>query len=209
MSRQKRRFSQKTRNRHVRKEKPIMIITAEGRNETETQYFSGFRTADCPYIIRIHKAGHVTDPAKLAESIRKRWDDEDADIRTGDRALVIVDLDNDESKAREIQRLENENRVEEYIVSNPSFEVWYLLHYEYSTRYYKDADATIKELRKHYKGYEKATDMFPVLKDRMKEAIANAEKLEAYHKTEEHLHPDVKCNPYTDVHKLVKLMSER
>ena len=34
----------------------------------------------------------------------------------------------------------------------------------------------------------------------------SAEKLEDYHNAEEHLHPDANCNPYTDVHKLVKLI---
>ena len=122
MSKSGRSFSSKKRNKQSRKEKP-MIITAEGRNETEAKYFNGFRTPDCPYIIKFHKAGHLTDPTKLAESIRKRWDDEDADVRTGDLAFVIVDLDNKESEAKEIQQLEAKNRVEKFIVSNPSFEV--------------------------------------------------------------------------------------
>lgn len=204
MSKAGRSFSSKQRNKQNRKEKPMIIITAEGRNETEAQYFNNFRTADCPYIIKFHKAGHVTDPTKLAASIRKRWDDEDADVRTGDMAFVIVDLDNKESKAKEIQQLEAKNRVEKFIVSNPSFEVWYLLHYEYSTRSYMNADAVIRELRKHYPGYEKTSDMYPLLKDKMGDAITNAEKLEDYHKEEEYSHPDVNCNPYTDVHKLVK-----
>ena len=93
MSGKKRSFSKKTRNKHDRKEKPMVIITAEGRNETESKYFNGFRTADCPYIIKVHKAGNITDPTKLAISIRKRWEDEEADIRTGDKAFVVVDLD--------------------------------------------------------------------------------------------------------------------
>ena len=208
MSKSGRSFSSKKRNRQNRKEKPMILITAEGRNETEAKYFNGFRTPDCPYIIKFHKAGHLTDPTKLAESIRKRWDDEDADVRTGDMAFVIVDLDNKESKAKEIRQLEAKKRVEKFIVSNPSFEVWYLLHYEYSTRSYMNADAAIRELRKHYPGYEKTSDMYPLLKDKMGEAIDNAEKLETYHKAEEHPHPDVKCNPYTDVHKLVNLLKE-
>ena len=206
MSKQKRTFSEKTRNRQSRKEKPMLIITAEGRNETESRYFSCFNTADCPYIIRIHKAGHVTDPTKLAASIRKKWKEEGAHKQIGDRALVIVDLDNNESKAKEIRRLKNKNDIEEYIVSNPSFEVWYLLHYEYSTRSYKDADAVIRELKKHYPGYEKTSDMYSLLKNKMGDAIANAEKLEAYHNVEEHQHPDASNNPYTDVHKLVKVL---
>jgi len=204
MSKPGRSFSSKKRNKQSRKEKPMIIITAEGRNETEAQYFNNFRTAVCPYIIKFHKAGHLTDPTKLAESIRKRWDAEDADVRTGDMAFVIVDLDNKESKAKEIQQLEVKNRVEKFIVSNPSFEVWYLLHYEYSTRSYINVGAAIKELKKYHPGYEKTSDMYPLLKDKMDEAIANAEKLEAYYNVEEHLHPDANCNPYTDVHKLVK-----
>ena len=206
MSKPGRSFSSKKRNKQSRKEKPMIIITAEGRNETEARYFNNFRTADCPYIIKFHKAGHLTDPTKLAESIRQRWDAEDADVRTGDMAFVIVDLDNKESKAKEIQQLEAKNRVEKFIVSNPSFEVWYLLHYEYSTRSYMNADAVIRELKKHYPGYEKTSEMYPLLKEKIDEAIVNAEKLEDYHKAEEHSHPDANCNPYTDVHNLVKIL---
>lgn len=206
MSKPNRSFSTKKRNRQNRKEKPLVIITAEGRNETEARYFNGFRTPDCPYIIKFHKAGHLTDPTKMAESIRKRWDAEEADVRTGDMAFVVVDLDNKESKAKEIQQLEAKNGVEKFIVSNPCFEVWYLLHYEYSTRSYINADAVIRELKKHFPGYEKTSDMYPVLKGNMDEAIANAEKLEEYHKVEEHMHPDTACNPYTDVHKVVNVL---
>lgn len=206
MSKTGRSFSSKKRNRQNRKEKPMIIITAEGRNETEAKYFDGFRTPDCPYIIKFHKAGHLTDPTKLAESIRKRWDAEEADVKTGDMAFVIVDLDNKESKAKEIQQLEAKNRVEKFIVSNPSFEVWYLLHYGFSTKSYINADAVIRELKKYYPEYEKTSDMHSRLMEKTGEAIANAEKLESYYKKEEHLHPDVKCNPYTDVHKIVKML---
>ena len=122
----------------------MIIITAEGKNETEAKYFDGFRTPDCPYIIKIHKAGNLTDPTKLAESIRKRWAAEEADVRTGDMAFVVVDLDNKEDKAKEIQQLEAKNRVEKFIVSNPCFEVWYLLHYGFSTKSYINADAVIR-----------------------------------------------------------------
>jgi len=206
MSESGRSFSTKKRNKRNRKEKPMIIITAEGRNETESRYFNGFKTAGCPYIIKFHKAGHLTDPTKLAVSIRKRWDAEEADVRTGDMAFVIVDLDNKESKAKEIQQLEAKNNIERFIVSNPSFEVWYLLHYGFSTKSYVNADAVIRELKKHYPEYEKTSDMHSRLKEKTGKAIANAEKLESYYKKEEHLHPDEKCNPYTDVHKIVKML---
>lgn len=206
MSKSGRSFSSKKRNKQSRKEKPMIIITAEGRNETEARYFNNFRTADCPYIIKFHKAGNLTDPTKLAESIRKKWDAEDADVRTGDMAFVVVDLDNNEDKGKEIQQLEARNRVEKFIISNPCFEVWYLLHYGFSTKSYINADAVIRELKKHYSEYEKTSDMYPLLKDKMDDAIANAEKLEKYHEVERHSPPDVKCNPYTDIHKLVKII---
>ena len=206
MSKSGRSFSSKKRNKQSRKEKPMIIITAEGRNETEARYFSNFRTADCPYIIKFHKAGNLTDPTKLAESIRKRWDAEEADVRTGDMAFVVVDLDNKEDKAKEIQQLEAKNRVEKFIVSNPCFEVWYLLHYGFSTKSYINADAVIKELKKHYPRYEKTSDMYSLLKNKMDDAITNAEKLEKYYEKEEQLHTDVSRNPYTDVYKIVKML---
>jgi len=206
MSKSGRSFSSKKRNKQSRKEKPMIIITAEGRNETEARYFSNFRAADCPYIIKFHKAGNLTDPTKLAESIRKRWDAEEADVRTGDMAFVVVDLDNKEDKAKEIQQLEAKNRVEKFIVSNPCFEVWYLLHYGFSTKSYINADAVIKELKKHYPRYEKTSDMYSLLKNKMDDAITNAEKLEKYYEKEEQLHTDVSRNPYTDVYKIVKML---
>ena len=206
MSKPGRSFSSKKRNKQSRKEKPMIIITAEGRNETEARYFSNFRAADCPYIIKFHKAGNLTDPTKLAESIRKRWDAEEADVRTGDMAFVVVDLDNKEDKAKEIQQLEAKNRVEKFIVSNPCFEVWYLLHYGFSTKSYINADAVIKELKKHYPRYEKTSDMYSLLKNKMDDAITNAEKLEKYYEKEEQLHTDVSRNPYTDVYKIVKML---
>ena len=58
MSKPGRAFSSKKRNKQNRKEKPMIIITAEGKNETEAKYFDSFRTPDCPYIIKFHKAGY-------------------------------------------------------------------------------------------------------------------------------------------------------
>ena len=58
MSKPGRSFSSKKRNKQSRKEKPMIIITAEGKNETEAKYFDSFRTPDCPYIIKFHKAGY-------------------------------------------------------------------------------------------------------------------------------------------------------
>ena len=74
--------------------------------------------------------------------------------------------------------------------------------------YTQNADAVIRELKKHYPGYGKTSEMFPLLKDKMGNAITNAEKLEEYHKAEKHPHPDSSCNPYTDVHKLVKIITQ-
>ena len=67
----------------------------------------------------------------------------------------------------------------------------------------------IIELKKHYAEYEKTSDMYPLLKDKMSEAVANAEKLEAYHKEEAYQHPDANCNPYTDVHSLIKILLKK
>ena len=57
-----RNFQKKKRNDVNRQRKPVMIITAEGKNKTENLYFNSFREQYGKYTIRFVKAGHYTDP---------------------------------------------------------------------------------------------------------------------------------------------------
>ena len=71
------------------------------------------------------------------------------------------------------------------IINVPCLEFWFLLHYKYTSRFYKDFDELKSDLKKHLRDYEKSKDYFVKgpkdiyvrLKDMLKTAIDNSQKL--------------------------------
>ena len=122
---------------------------------------------------------------------------------------AVFDYDED-SCFNEIIRNSKNNDVT-YIFSNMAFEFWFLLHFRYTTKDFKNADLT-KELSKHLKfQYDKSQNTRKHLdilfseehKSRINEVIENSEKAYCYHKENSgNKHSDwCSC---TNVHKLIK-----
>lgn len=64
------------------------------------------------------------------------------------------------------------------LVSSPCFEIWFLCHYGASTKQYLSNEHVLDELRKEIPSYGKSKDkMFDLTKDKIEDAIRNAEKL--------------------------------
>jgi hypothetical protein len=61
--------------------------------------------------------------------------------------------------------------------SCPCFEIWFLLHFEYSTKAYIDAKQLIKSLKKHIPDYQKNDVPHSNLFINLEQAKMNAEKL--------------------------------
>lgn len=89
------------------------------------------------------------------------------------------------------------------IVSAPCIELWFLLHYEYTTAMISSNDV-IERLRKHYPKYEKNCNIYSEIKDRMDIAIENSKKLEHYQKQNSKKLQTVEANPYTEMYKMVE-----
>ena len=70
MSRQ---FSRKKRDAKIRKPKPLIVIIAEGKNVTETNYFKSFQNQFAAYNIKILSVGHETDPKNMLELDNKNY----------------------------------------------------------------------------------------------------------------------------------------
>lgn len=92
------------------------------------------------------------------------------------------------------------------IISNPCFEIWFLLHYKYSTRSYmsniggkKAWEYIIEEIPSNFfRSYAKGSyNIYDELKGNTPIAIKNAEKLAEYQQNNQN------SNPYTDVFRLV------
>ena len=200
MSRQ---FSSKKRSIRVRKRKPVMLIIAEGRNQTETLYFDSFNNSKSLYTIKIVKGGNKTSPAKLLHKLEEQWHEYQLDERYGDIAFIVLDLDIDPKKATEIKRLSVETGFVTFIISNPCFEVWFLLHFRYSTKGYIDGESVIKDLKKYLPAYTKSSNVSVVIDDLLQDALNNANKLEEYYNSLDYKWPSVSRNPWTDVHKVI------
>ena len=87
--------------------------------------------------------------------------------------------------------------------SNPCFELWFLLHFEYRNTAIGTKEC-IDKLKKHLPDYQKnAVDMYKnkKLKDKQEQAIKKATRLEN-NKQE----PPAENNPGTTVHTLVELL---
>ena len=192
-------FDFKRRGVPRRKRKPTYLIIAEGRNKTETNYFSHFQDQEKPYILRMVKAGSNTDIESLYKTICNRWEELELSEEEGDCAFIVFDLDNSESKIEKVETIIKNNKVKgiQFIASNPTFEIWFLLHFRYTSKYYADGKEVISDLKKYIPDYEKNKDVFLLCDDRMADALKNAVKLNKQKEQEKYR------NPMTDVGQLV------
>ena len=90
------------------------------------------------------------------------------------------------------------------ILSNPCFEVWFVLHFDESTASYNSSKDVINKLRTYITCYEKNKNLFENLQESMNTALSRAEKLRAYHKKNGTILSAQ--NPMTDVDELVRVL---
>ena len=64
--------------------------------------------------------------------------------------------------------------------SNPCFELWLLLHYEYSTAQL-ERDEALRRLRAYIPAYAKATPVYDFLRERREQAVTHASRLREHH----------------------------
>lgn len=86
-----RNFQKKKRNDVKRKRKPVMLITAEGRNKTEKQYFNSFQDQHGKYSIRF-ATGLETDPVGMLKAMEKAWKKNELSEKDGDKAYIVLGL---------------------------------------------------------------------------------------------------------------------
>lgn len=190
------------RKQNTRQRKQRFIIICEGK-ETEPNYFRSFRVKTA----QIYVKGFGKDPNQLLkeankllkkEKQAKRWE-------KGDQVWCVFDRDSwkEEDFNKAIADAEREGFRLAY--SNPKFEFWFLLHYQYIDTAISGEECD-KKLSKLL-GYEyKKNDpeMYEKLFNKKEKAIKNAERL-----CDEHDHGNpAKENPSTTVHQLVQELNK-
>ena len=198
-----RRHDKRLNVRQEKQRKPVALLAVEGWNVTESKYFQSFQNRNVSYTIKILRTKSLTDPKGMLSELQKHWNAMELSKEQGDVAFLVTDLDCDNDKAIILRDLIQKNPDINFIISNPCFEIWFLLHFVYSTKSYIDGKALINELKKHIPDYEKNVDVSALLSDKTGVAIKNAEKLEKHFESMGMNWPEKDCNPRTDVNKML------
>lgn len=202
-----RRATKKDRKRYTRERKEIILIATEGKNKTERNYFREFNRSIKGCAI-VFSDGNNTDPVNIVNDALNSADKRDIEPQNGDSIYAVFDTDfKKESQISEARKLAERNGVE-IILSNPCFEVWLLLHFRYSTRGYQSNNEVLKELNDVWPEYRKNIASFKQLRDRCEDAIENTGRLKKFHNETKGTDIVERCNPSTDVDKLVTRIIE-
>lgn len=192
------------RGNYSRKSKRVILVSYEGKNKTEKIYFNNFCNRENDFIIQI-LPGNETDPVNLVKQTIQKKNELGLDLDADDRAFCIFDTDTKMQKEKQI--IEAINLASKYnikiVTSCPCFEVWLLLHYEYTTGYL-DNDSVISKLRKHNDKYEKNYNIYPEIKTYINTAIENAKKLEKFQLENNREKNSVKANPHTNIYEIIE-----
>lgn len=195
--------------RKVRKQKSKILIAAEGKNKTEKTYFSNFEDGKKSYNIT-YARGNNTDPLKLVKMLIKEIDELKLDLQDDDVAYCIFDTDVDPNKNKIIEeaiQLAKKNNIK-IITSSPCFELWFLLHYDYTTAN-MDSEEVLKRLKEYYPKYEKNINIYPDIIKEIDLAIDRAKKIEKYQIDNNRRIGTVEANPNTEVYKIVEYLMKK
>lgn len=184
--------------------KPKILIVCEGR-ETEPNYFNAIRKSKrlSPrqiVIIRGDEAG--IQPANIVKYAQKRNRHEERTGSPYDYVWCVFDKDEHSNLSEAFLKLKKLNFKVAF--SNPSFELWYLLHFSDHTASIH-RDEVLRKLKTKIPGYTKSMDVFPIIINDQKQAVKRAKKLIEYHR--QNGEPENK-NPSTDVFKLVEQLNK-
>lgn len=200
-----------------RRTKPVILIVTEGE-KSEPKYFEHFRTRQNNVEVRVvpnSKNGSKTDYLNLIRKASRICKDDDLSPRSGDSVWIVADGDVNYQAADAIKkknealtqaRATAEKEAYSLLISNPCFELWYLLHLRYTTAHLPDYDAVKKALEQAgIKDYEKHNDLYEQLASETIEAIKRAKRLETHQLENGFTLPlGIDANPFTEVYRLVE-----
>ena len=201
-----RHFRDKSRGKPQRKRKPVVLLIAEGQNKTEKLYFWHFSTPESKYAVKVVSRGE-TGPQGMLDSLQRECMENDVSAKD-DIAGIILDLDCNEERAKQLRELLSQEEYAHYkaFASNPCFEVWFVAHFHELRGTYSGSSQVLEDLKRQLPDYDKGRDCYRKLKDHTQEAIERCKAKERQYK--DFNWPSADCNPRTDVAELVELLTK-
>ncbi len=194
---------------HRRKRNPVVYLICEG-TETEIRYFKRFRSRGCHIdIIPIPSQYKAAD--RLIQKVRATMGTNPYYPDEGD--VIWCVFDRDENSDAALQKAKQVAMKEGYRLaySNPSFELWFLLHFVNQSAEITHCEGVIRMLKQpgRLERYEKNHDVYDQLEPLQKDAIERAKQRI---QTLEIEHTEVisrKSNPVTTVADLVEYLNSK
>lgn len=188
-----------------------ILILCEGI--TEKYYFEAMKDDD---ELKKQLASVTTDivdakntsPLDIYIEAMKRVKEAQKEGNAYNLVWLVFDHDNEVNRKEAYDKSVQEDF--KIAFSSMCFEVWYLLHFNYSTRSFTLCEDVVKQLKIYYKNYKKAEknkrksqNHYLDLKDKQERAIKNANRLrKAIAKNQEVQHI-TDYNPWCDIDILV------
>lgn len=190
------------------KRRSAVYIVCEGE-ETEVNYFKRFRRrhsiVDVIPLVSKYKAADVLVKKALTVIRRSEYDP-----REGDSVWCVFDRDDNTDEmlfsAERTARAENLRLA----FSNPSFELWFILHFFNQTGPVKDSREAVRILRSRggIEKYEKNGDYFDMLLPLQSTAVERARKILKQAEKDGRKVLSRASNPVTTVSELVTFLNE-
>lgn len=160
----------------MRKRRPVYFIFCEGKsNKTETTYLMHFKKISSSYSMVIKPTDH-TEPLSMLSYAVSYCRNHGFDVRSHDLIFLLLDVDTKENVVDEERyHRKGQKKNVSVLFSNSSFEVWFLDHYIYTEKSYRNQDELIADLNRYLPEYEKNKDVFSILGSYEK-ALRNARR---------------------------------
>lgn len=198
-------FDMQDYSRRKRGQRPTrnkMLIICEG-DKTEPIYFENYRTQQNNLDV-IPIPSSRKDIGSIVEFAKKKM--EYLDINGGDSIWCVFDCDeNTDDKISTAYR--NAGKSINMCLSNPSFELWFLLHFSYIDTSLQN-DGLIELLKRKIPDYSKTSDCYQILDPLTDTAIKNSKKLELLHLDNGTELNSTQSNPSTQVYKIIEVIQQ-
>lgn len=175
-----------------------ILIVCEGQ-ETEPRYFRALRSELKLGAVDVQVEGEDCGSAPIsvvdfALRLKKR----PPRGVSYDAVWCVIDRDGHQSFDKAIDKAQAHGI--RMAVSVRQFELWFLLHFAYTTRVWTDGESLLEALAAHLPDYGKGTDVAAALRPLRPAALTNAERLRVHNAAvSDRPYP----NPMTDVDLLV------
>ncbi len=197
-------YRPKQRSTGKRRMKRILLVSAEGNknNKTERNYFEHLKNEDTKICF---VKGNETDPETMMKRLIE--ESEDYELTTSDLAICLIDADFDPKRDKAITAAESQippaqKETIRLILSAPSFEIWYICHFLYSTKQYQNKEEVLAALSRFIPGYKKSEDVYEILAGKEEIAMQNARKLETWCRDQGKRPHHVEHTPSTDMYQV-------